>query len=249
MSARRPLIAGNWKMNGSLDANAALIDGLRTLDLSKLDVVVCVPAPYLAQVGGLIVGTKLGLGAQTVSEHKAGAYTGESSAAMLKELKCGYVIVGHSERRSHFSETNTQVAAKALAAVDAGITPLVCVGETLAEREAHATQAVIAAQLDAAFAVLGPQKLGAVVIAYEPVWAIGTGKTATPAQAQDVHAFIRARVAAFAADAAPHMRILYGGSMKPDNARELLSCPDVDGGLIGGASLKAQDFAAICTSI
>ena len=210
------------------------------------DVAVCVPAPYLAQVGQLVAGSPVALGAQTLSEHTSGAYTGEVSAAMLLEFECRYVIVGHSERRALFGETNAVVAAKYTAADKAGLVPIACVGETWAEREAGATEAVIAAQLDAVLEVAAGESLAKAVFAYEPVWAIGTGKTATPEQAQAVHAFIRARIAVRDPVAAASMRILYGGSVSAGNATGLFACPDIDGGLVGGASLKAADFAAIC---
>jgi len=210
------------------------------------DVAVCVPAPYFAQVGQLVAGSPVALGAQTLSEHTSGAYTGEVSAAMLLEFECRYVIVGHSERRALFGETNALVAAKYTAADKAGLVPIACVGETWPEREAGATEAVIAAQLDAVLEVAAGESLAKAVFAYEPVWAIGTGKTATPEQAQAVHAFIRSRIAFRDPVAAAGMRILYGGSVSAGNATALFACPDIDGGLVGGASLKAADFAAIC---
>jgi triosephosphate isomerase len=230
---RARLVAGNWKMHGSLAANAALLDALVA---AGVDCAVCVPFPYLAQAADRLRGTRLALGAQTVSEHASGAYTGEVSASMLGEFGCRYVLVGHSERRQVFGETDAQVAAKFAAAQGAGITPILCVGEALAEREAGRTQEVVARQLDA---VLAKGELGDAVLAYEPVWAIGTGRTATPQQAQEVHAFLRQRVTAAT-------RVLYGGSVKADNAAAIFAQPDVDGGLIGGASLKAQEFIAIC---
>ena len=246
--ARRKLVAGNWKMNAGRAFNQALIADLGSAlsGFDGADVAVCVPAPYLAQVGQLVAGSPMALGAQSVSEHASGAYTGEVSAAMLLEFGCRYVIVGHSERRALFGETNAQVAAKFVAADKAGLLPIACVGETWAEREAGATEAVIAAQLDAVLAVVSGDRLPAAVFAYEPVWAIGTGKTATPEQAQAVHAYIRARVAAHAKTAAASIRVLYGGSVSAGNASGLFACPDIDGGLVGGASLKAADFAAIC---
>ena len=246
-SPRRKLVAGNWKMHGGLAANRDLIDALRSAlgAFSGADVAVCVPAPYLAQVSSLIQGGGICLGAQNVSEHKSGAYTGEQSAAMLKELGCDYVIVGHSERRALYGETNAQAAAKVIAALDAGLTPIFCMGESLAEREADATEAVIAAQLYAVIAA-GCDALAKSVLAYEPVWAIGTGKTASPEQAQAVHAFIRKRIAATSASVAVGIKILYGGSVKAANAQALFACADIDGGLVGGASLQAAEFAAIC---
>lgn len=246
--ARRKLVAGNWKMNAGRAFNQELLAqlGVALSGFDGADVAVCVPAPYLAQVGQLVAGSPVALGAQTLSEHTSGAYTGEVSAAMLLEFECRYVIVGHSERRALFGETNALVAAKYIAADKAGLVPIACVGETWAEREAGATEAVIAAQLDAVLQVAAGERLAKAVFAYEPVWAIGTGKTATPDQAQAVHAFIRARIAVRDPVAAASMRILYGGSVSAGNATGLFACPDIDGGLVGGASLKAADFAAIC---
>jgi len=246
--ARRKLVAGNWKMNAGRAFNQELLAqlGVALSGFDGADVAVCVPAPYLAQVGQLVAGSPLALGAQTLSEHTSGAYTGEVSAAMLLEFECRYVIVGHSERRALFGETNALVAAKYTAADKAGLVPIACVGETWPEREAGATEAVIAAQLDAVLEVAAGESLAKAVFAYEPVWAIGTGKTATPEQAQAVHAFIRSRIAFRDPVAAAGMRILYGGSVSAGNATALFACPDIDGGLVGGASLKAADFAAIC---
>ena len=245
---RRKLVAGNWKMNGSLAANGELMGALLAgaASFTGAEVAVCVPAPYLAQVGAIVGEGPLLLGAQTMSEHASGAYTGEVSAAMLKQFGCRYVIVGHSERRALFSETNVQVAAKFVAALNAGLLPVACVGETWPEREAGATEAVIAAQLDALLGAAVAEQWGGAVIAYEPVWAIGTGRTATPEQAQSVHAFIRARVGARNAAVAGSVRILYGGSVNAANAAALFACPDIDGGLVGGASLKAAEFIAVC---
>lgn len=244
---RRKLVAGNWKMNGALSANAALLAEVKSglAALTQADVAVCVPAPYLAQVQAAVAGSALALGAQDVSAHTSGAYTGEVAAAMLAEFACKYVIVGHSERRAYHGETDAVVAAKALATLQAGLTPIVCVGETLAEREAGQTDAVVGRQIDAALAVLDAADVDKIVVAYEPVWAIGTGKTATPEMAQDVHAKLRGKLALKNAAAAAKVQILYGGSMKPDNAKELLAMSDIDGGLIGGAALKAVDFLAI----
>ena len=246
---RRKLVAGNWKMHGSLAANRELIAALLPLlpGASASDVAVCVPVAYAAQVRDLLGGSRVMLGAQTLSEFASGAYTGEVAGAMLRELGCALVLVGHSERRALFGETNVQVAAKLKAALGAGLRPVLCVGETLAEREAGTTEAVVGAQLDAVLAANdGVAQLARSVIAYEPVWAIGTGKTATPAQAQAVHAFIRARIAQRDAAVAVQVQILYGGSVKAANAKELFACADIDGGLVGGASLQAQEFAAIC---
>jgi triosephosphate isomerase len=228
--ARVRLVAGNWKMHGSRASIAALLDALVEGNPTSA-CAVCVPFPYLAQVAARLRDTRIAWGAQNVSEHAQGAYTGEVSAAMLTEFGCRYVIVGHSERRQLYRETDAQVAAKFAAVRSAGMTPILCVGETLAEREAGNTEAVVARQLSAV-------RFADAVLAYEPVWAIGTGRNATPEQAQAVHAFLRQRVPA-------ETRILYGGSVKPQNAAEIFPMPDVDGGLIGGASLVAKDFLDI----
>lgn len=246
---RRKFVAGNWKMHGSLKSNADLLREVRSgaagLDI---DIAVCVPYPYLAQVADLLEGSNIAWGAQDVSEHAQGAYTGEVSAAMLVDFGCKYVIVGHSERRTYYGDTDAIVAAKAEAALKAGLIPIVCVGETLEERERNVTAEVVTRQLNAVVERCGVKALADMVIAYEPVWAIGTGRTATPEQAQEVHALVRARVARDDASVAAGLRILYGGSMKPGNARELMAQPDIDGGLIGGASLVAADFVAICAA-
>ncbi|MBX3653440.1 MAG: triose-phosphate isomerase [Ramlibacter sp.] len=245
MTMKTPLIAGNWKMNGGVEANDALVRAvLGGLQVSGgAEVAVCVPAPYLAQVQTLTAGTPLALGAQDVSAHDKGAYTGEVSAAMLREFGVRYAIVGHSERRQYHGESDALVAEKARAALAAGITPIVCVGETLAEREAGRTEEVVKRQL-AAVIHLNGHCISEIVVAYEPVWAIGTGQTATPEQAQAVHAVLRAQLLAATAQAA-WVKILYGGSMNAANAAELLARPDIDGGLIGGASLKPADFLTI----
>jgi len=247
---RRKLVAGNWKMHGSLAGNADLLQGMRAgaASLAGVDVAVCVPYPYLAQAAAALSGSNVAWGAQDVSEHAQGAYTGEVSAAMLVDFGCRYVIVGHSERRSYYGDSDAIVAAKCAAALRAGLTPIVCVGETLDERERNVTASVVTRQLDAVLKECGAAALGACVVAYEPVWAIGTGRTATPTQAQEVHALIRTHVAREDAAVAAGLRILYGGSMKPGNARELLGQPDIDGGLIGGAALVAADFVAICNA-
>ncbi len=245
MNMNKKLIAGNWKMNGSLAANEALVQAL-VAGLGAqpgCDVAVAVPAPYLAQVQALAAGSPLALAAQDVSQHEAGAYTGENSAAMLREFGVRYVLVGHSERRQYHGETDVQVAVKAQRALAAGITPIVCVGETLAEREAGDTEMVVRRQL-AAVIHLNGHCISEVVVAYEPVWAIGTGKTASPEQAQQVHAVLRAQLAA-ASPRAGSIRLLYGGSMNAANAAQLLAQPDIDGGLVGGASLKAAEFQQI----
>jgi triosephosphate isomerase len=241
---RRKLVAGNWKMHGSHTANAELLAGITAARPFGCDVAVCVPFPYLSEAAVALAGSDVRWGAQDCSAHEQGAYTGEVSVGMLAEFGCRYVIVGHSERRQYHGETDQLVADKAKAALAKGVTPIVCVGETLAQREAGETEAVVKRQLSAVIHTLG-HCAGEMVVAYEPVWAIGTGKVATPEQAQAVHALLRAQLKA----ATPHadaMQILYGGSMKPDNAATLMAQADIDGGLIGGASLKATDFVAIC---
>jgi triosephosphate isomerase len=241
---RRKLVAGNWKMHGNHSANAELLAGISGARPFGCDVAVCVPYPYLSETAVALAGTDIRWGAQDCSVHEQGAYTGEVAVAMLAEFGCRYVIVGHSERRQHHTESDQLVADKAKIALARGITPIVCVGETLAQREAGETEAVVKRQLSAVIHALG-HCAGEMVVAYEPVWAIGTGKVATPEQAQAVHALLRAQLKAATARA-DEMKILYGGSMKPDNAVSLLSQPDIDGGLIGGAALKAADFVAIC---
>ncbi|MEM8547740.1 MAG: triose-phosphate isomerase [Pseudomonadota bacterium] len=247
---RTPLIAGNWKMNGTRASNAALIDSIvdRLGEAPGVEVLVCPPAAYLEQVANGIGGAAVALGAQNVSEYDKGAYTGELSATMLAELGCRYVLVGHSERRSLFAELNEQVASKFAAAVEQDLTPVLCVGETLAQRQEGDTEAVVLRQLDAVLDLVGVEGFRQGVVAYEPVWAIGTGETATPQQAQDVHAVLRARLTEVSAELGAGTRILYGGSMKPDNAAGLLGQPDIDGGLIGGASLDASQFMAIAVA-
>jgi triosephosphate isomerase len=242
---RRKLVVGNWKMNGSLSANASLLGGIVAgLSTAGADCGVCVPAPYLAQAQAVLAGSPVSWGAQDVSAQASGAYTGEVSATMLNDFACRYVIVGHSERRAYHAESSELVARKAIAVLDAGMTPIVCIGETLAEREAGQTFVVVRNQLGAVMELVG-ERMSQIVVAYEPVWAIGTGKTATPEMAQEVHARLRAQLAETNAIAAGGVQILYGGSMKPDNAAELMAQPDIDGGLIGGAALKAADFLAI----
>lgn len=243
---KQKLIAGNWKMHGSAAANEALVRALIAGmggGATSCIVALCVPATYLAQLQALCAGSPLALGAQDVSRHAQGAYTGEVSAGMLKEFGVRYVIVGHSERRQYHGETDAVVAEKAKAALAAGITPIVCVGETLAEREAGRTEEVVKRQLAAVIHANG-HCISEIVVAYEPVWAIGTGRTATPDQAQQVHAVLRAQLKA-ATEQADRIRILYGGSMGPANAGALLAQPDIDGGLVGGASLKPADFLQI----
>lgn len=244
---RRKLVAGNWKMHGGLVRNRDLLGSLVQAvgKAGNADCAVCVPFPYLGQTQELLQGTAIAWGAQTLSEHAQGAYTGEVSAAMLADFGCRYVLVGHSERRSLYGESNEAVAAKFVAAVTGGLTPILCLGETLEQRENNITEKVIAAQLDAVTQAAGMSGLANAVVAYEPVWAIGTGRTASPQQAQDVHAFIRGRLAGSDAELAQRLQILYGGSVKPQNAAELFGMADIDGGLIGGASLVAEDFLAI----
>jgi triosephosphate isomerase len=244
---RRKLIAGNWKMHGNLAENGYLLSGvLAGMGSVKANVAVCVPFPYLAQTQAKLAGSTVAWGAQNVSQHGKGAYTGEVSAAMLNDFGCAYVIVGHSERRALYGESDAVVAEKFAAAQAAGLTPILCVGETLEERETGVTEQVVGRQLDAVIAKSGVAALARAVVAYEPVWAIGTGKTASPDQAQAVHAFIRGKIGALDAAIAEGLIIQYGGSMKAANAVELLSQPDIDGGLIGGAALNAEEFLAIC---
>ena len=244
LSQRRHLVVGNWKMHGTHAANEALLEGLKSAGPLPCDVAVCPPHPYLAQAAERLARSPVSWGAQDCSAQEQGAFTGEVSAAMLADFGCRYVIVGHSERRALHGESDQLVADKAQAALAKGVTPIVCVGETLAQREAGDTDLVVKRQLSAVIHTLG-HCAGEMVVAYEPVWAIGTGKTASPEQAQAVHAVLRAQLLA-ATPRAAQMRLLYGGSVKPDNAATLFAQPDIDGGLIGGASLKAADFLAIC---
>jgi len=248
--ARRPLIAGNWKMHGSRAENAALLDALLHGQQTNAaaDMVVCPPFVYLWETGRMLKDTDVALGAQSVCAEAIGAFTGEVSGAMLRDVGCGYVLVGHSERRQLFGESDALVARKFVAAQAHGLVPVLCVGETLEEREAGRTSDVVARQLEAVLAVSGVGAFAKAVIAYEPVWAIGTGRTASPEQAQEVHAMIRAKVAALDATIAASVRVLYGGSVKASNARELFAMADIDGGLVGGASLKAEEFAQICAA-
>ncbi len=251
---RKYLVAGNWKMNGTSAANAALLDGILeglpdVAGAGAVGVLVCPPFPYLQAVAAKLAGTGIALGAQTVSEHASGAYTGEVSAGMLRDVGCEYAIVGHSERRALFGETSATVAAKFEAALSAKLLPVLCVGETLEEREAGRTEAVVGEQLGAVLERLGIDAFaGGAVIAYEPVWAIGTGRTATPEQAQDVHRHIRALLAERDAAVAERVQVLYGGSVKGANCAGLMAMPDIDGGLIGGASLQAGEFLAIAAA-
>ncbi|MFO1313497.1 MAG: triose-phosphate isomerase [Burkholderiales bacterium] len=240
---RGKLVVGNWKMNGGLASNAALLAALATGSRSTpgRQAAVCVPFPYLGQARDMLAGSAIAWGAQDMSMHVAGAHTGDVSGSMIAEFGCRYVIVGHSERRAQHGESDAMVAAKARAALDSGLVPIACVGETLTERESGLWQAVVGAQFDAIAGMLG-QETGRAVLAYEPVWAIGTGKTATPEQAQEVHAFLRERLTGLGA---AHVPILYGGSVKAANAAALFAQQDVDGGLVGGASLDATEFLAI----
>jgi triosephosphate isomerase len=246
---RMPLIAGNWKMNGSLElveqfGRAFAETGLPT----SVEVALIPPTPYLAAMQSALAGTAVALGAQTLNPESKGAHTGEVSAEMLNEFDVRYVLVGHSERRSMYHEDDAAVLARAKAALASGLVPVLCVGETLEQREAGQTEAVVLGQVEAVFNALYAEQRPRMVIAYEPVWAIGTGRTASPSQAQAVHAAIRARLGEYDSELAARLRLLYGGSMKADNAAELLAESDIDGGLIGGASLKTNDFLAICQS-
>jgi triosephosphate isomerase len=244
---RQPLIAGNWKMNGSKASVRELLAGVvgGAAEIRASEIAVCPPFPFLQMVQEALAGSQVRLGAQNVSTEESGAFTGEVSASMLADFGCHYVICGHSERRALYGEDDATIARKLAAGHSKGVRPILCVGETLEDREGGNTESVIASQLDGIIAVGGIETFGVIEVAYEPVWAIGTGKTATPEQAQEVHAFIRARLAAHSAGIADGVRILYGGSMKASNAAELLAQPDIDGGLIGGASLVADEFLAI----
>ena len=245
---RRKLVAGNWKMHGTLAQNAELLDAVRSgmAVMKGVDCAVCAPFPYLAQAQQKLSSSNVKWGAQDVHQLDKGAYTGEVSAGMLRDFACSYVIVGHSERRAIYGESSHLVAEKHVSAQQAGLIPILCVGETLEQRESGVTEQVVAEQLDALVSLAGVQALRNAVVAYEPVWAIGTGKTATSAQAQAVHAFIRQRIASQDGQIASGLCILYGGSVKANNAAELFAMPDIDGGLIGGAALVADEFLAIC---
>ncbi len=244
---RRKLVVGNWKMYGRLDVNRALLQGVSEgVRQMKGAYAVCVPHPYLAQAQSMLQGTNVSWGAQNLSQFEEGAYTGEVAPGMLVDFACSYVIIGHSERRALYGESDGIVAQKFAAAQKVGLTPILCVGETLVERESGVTEEVVARQLDAVLDFSGVDALSRAVVAYEPVWAIGTGRTASPDQAQAVHAFIRQRVGARDAKEAENLCTLYGGSVKAANAAELFAMPDIDGGLVGGASLLVDDFVAIC---
>lgn len=245
---RQPMVAGNWKMNGSSDSVKELMAGIKAGmgSVKKTEVVVCPPAVYIPRVVGAAADSGIKVGSQNICDQDKGAFTGEISGEMLKDVGCEYAIVGHSERRSLYAETDAMVANRFAAARRNGIKPIFCIGETLAEREKGITNEVCSRQIDAVIALEGVEALADGVIAYEPVWAIGTGKTATPEQAQEVHAFIREKIRGLNAEVADGLRILYGGSMNAANAAELIGQPDIDGGLIGGAALKAEDFLTIC---
>ncbi|MGB5439108.1 MAG: triose-phosphate isomerase [Gammaproteobacteria bacterium] len=244
---RKPLVAGNWKMNGSLDSIKALVEGVKAgmASVTSAEMAMCPPFVYIPQVAAMLQGSPISLGAQDVNDQESGAHTGEIAANMLTDIGCHYVIVGHSERRAIYGESDAFTASKFAAARKVGLVPILCVGETLEQREQGITEQVVARQLDAVIELEGIAAMADAVIAYEPVWAIGTGKTASPEQAQAVHAFIRNKLAALDNAVAAGVRILYGGSMNPANAAELLAMNDIDGGLIGGASLKPADFLAI----
>ncbi|MDH3316444.1 MAG: triose-phosphate isomerase [Betaproteobacteria bacterium] len=245
---RRPLVAGNWKMNGGLDDVRRLLAGIiQGHDVSwATETVVCPPFVYLPAAAAAMEGTALVLGAQNASEHLSGAFTGEVAVEMLADFGCRYVIVGHSERRAGYAESDALVAKKFSRVIDAGLAPILCVGETLEERESEETESVIARQLDAVLEQVGAAAMTKGVVAYEPVWAIGTGRNASPEQANAVHAFIRHRLAAKGSGGAAEIRIVYGGSVKASNCEALFAMPEIDGGLIGGASLKADEFLTIC---
>jgi triosephosphate isomerase len=244
---RNTIVAGNWKMNASKESVNSLVKGiLAGINGVSSSVIVCAPFPYLSQVEALIDGSSLMLGAQNLNVSPKGAFTGEVSADMIKDFGAGHVIVGHSERRSLYGETSDIVAEKTRAAIAANLTPILCLGESLDEREVGNTEAVVAEQLNAVISLVGIEAFERIIIAYEPVWAIGTGLTATPVQAQSVHLFIRNLLSNSSEQIAQKTPILYGGSMNAANAAELISCPDIDGGLIGGAALKAEDFLQIC---
>lgn len=248
---RKKLVAGNWKMHGNLTENNELLDAVVTgvSGLRDARVAVCVPYPYIPSVQSKLSGTNVSWGGQNVSQYDKGAYTGEVSTTMLNDFGCTYVIVGHSERRTFFSENNKVVAEKYVATQNAGLIPILCVGETLEQREAGITEQIIEEQLNAVVDLAGVDSLSKAVVAYEPIWAIGTGKTASPQQAQDVHAFIRKGIATQNVGVAENLTIQYGGSVKANNAVELFEMPDIDGGLIGGASLIAGDFIKICHAL
>ena len=247
---RKPLIVGNWKMNGSRESVRALLLAITASKAVGCDRMVCPPFVFMDMAAGLVQQSGVGLSAQNVESHEAGAFTGEISAAMLADFGCSHTLVGHSERRELFGETDEVVAAKCVAALDGGLVPILCVGETLAERESGETESVILRQVNEVMKIVGVEGVGRSIVAYEPVWAIGTGETASPEQAQEMHAFIRGLIASkYGRELADDVSILYGGSVKPANASAIFSQPDVDGGLIGGAALNAEDFTAIIQSV
>ena len=248
LMVRKKLVVGNWKMNGSLTGNAALLAELGGCDMAgRVEVVICPPYPYLFQVRDMLAGTGLAVGAQNLSSFKDGAYTGEVSASMLVDLGCSWVIVGHSERRGALGDTDNVIAAKVRAALEAGLKPILCVGETLAQREAGEAEIVVRSQLDGVILSLGSEGVGCLVVAYEPVWAIGTGKTATPEEAEAMHVFIRSCLVQCGMPA-HQTRVLYGGSVAAANATALFGMPNIDGALVGGASLVAKSFSSICVA-
>lgn len=247
---RRKILVGNWKMNGSLATNAQLLGSIRSSDIVKDgDIVVCAPAPYLSQCQDFLTGSGVSWGGQDLSVHKLGPHTGEVGASMLRDFGCQYCIVGHSERRICNKESSELVARKVLSSLEGAITPIVCLGETFSEREAGQTGKVLRSQLDAVLEILSPTDLGKIVVAYEPVWAIGTGKIALPGMAQEAHSLIRSKISSKAPGVADKIKILYGGSMNSDNAPSLASMPDIDGGLVGGSSLNAGEFLKIASII
>ncbi len=245
---RKKLVVGNWKMHGGIEQNRDLLSKIvtGTVGMDKAACAVCVPYPYLSQAHSLLKTTHISWGAQNISQYDKGAYTGEVSAMMLKDFCCHYVIVGHSERRTLYDEDSHTVSLKFKAVLDVGLVPILCVGETLGQRESGLTEQVVGEQLDAVIELAGVEVLADSVLAYEPIWAIGTGKTATPQQAQDVHVFIRNRIASHNVKIAAELQILYGGSVKANSAAELFAMSDIDGGLVGGASLLADEFISIC---
>ena len=245
---RRKLVVGNWKMHGNLVQNKSLLDNCiaKLAPLTNADYAVCVPYPYLYQAQSLLQHSNIAWGAQNIGKFEAGAYTGEVSAAMLKDFACKYTIIGHSERSTAYCESDENIAAKFMMAKNAGITPILCVGETLIEREAGVMHRVVAKQLDTIIDLYGAAVFADTVISYEPIWAIGTGLAARPEQAQNMHEFIRGKISTLNLDAATSLKILYGGSLNPQNALQLLAMPDIDGGLIGRCSLNANDFEGIC---
>lgn len=243
---RLPIVAGNWKLNGSRESASSLAREVAEVPVAGVEVIVCPVSVHLAEVARVVAGTDVALGAQNASAHESGAYTGEVSSTMLAEFGCRYVIIGHSERRSLFGDTEQLCAQRHQAVKEAGLIPIFCVGESLEERESDNTMTVVESQLQALFDLAGPKAFSDAVVAYEPVWAIGTGKTASPDQAQEVHQSIRQFISAQDADSADALRLLYGGSVNPGNAQELFAKPDIDGGLIGGAALKSKDFLAVC---